>query len=338
MINNKIKYLAECSCFICNTNEVEIISNKDRAGNYLKTVICMGCGLVRHDPIPTRQELSDFYLNNYRKEYKNTVKPKKKHILRYGKWALERLDRFKNYIGTDTKILDIGSGSGEFVYLLNKMGYESTGLEPSLDYSKYCKESLNINIIQDSFENMNFKAGEFDVITLHHVLEHLQNPFEALSKFNSWLEKGNLLVIDVPNIDGINRAFGNLFHYAHIYNFSPATLIAVAKKAGFEVVENQNLNCTNLVFRKVAEPNAENFYEIKDNYTKIKKQLLEKTFSAHYTSAKPYSKLINKIKKYSNEKLKLIFLNSPRDILNKVYIENARILKSIPLLPSLFVW
>ena len=50
----------------------ELVSEIDRRGKRLHTVICMETGLVRNDPIPDDEELAQFYAENYRLAYKGT--------------------------------------------------------------------------------------------------------------------------------------------------------------------------------------------------------------------------------------------------------------------------
>jgi 2-polyprenyl-3-methyl-5-hydroxy-6-metoxy-1,4-benzoquinol methylase len=306
------------SCKICRSNKAEIIAEKDRHGKPLTTVICTGCGFVHHHPIPSPEDLEAYYTQHYRRDYKQTHQPKPKHILRYGRYALERWGRIKPYYQQGMKVLDIGSGSGEFVYLLRQLGVEASGLEPSDDYSRYCHESLGIPIIKSVFEKAEIAQGEYQILTLHHVLEHLHTPLTALSRFNQWLALGGYLVIDVPNLMKNDRDPQHRFHYAHIYNFSPKTLCAVAQKAGFSLAQGQKADSTALVFIKTGEPTPEILLPNVEHYQEMRELLTQRKATKYYKSSSPYAKFLGKALKYGAEQWILLRYNTPKQILNSL--------------------
>lgn len=84
----------------------------------LRTVICAKCGLVWSDPLPHNPR--DFYEDSYRVSYKGTYSPKPKHILRAGNVALSRYQKIEKLLSKPLSILDVGSGGGEFSYLLKE--------------------------------------------------------------------------------------------------------------------------------------------------------------------------------------------------------------------------
>ena len=60
----------------------EVVSEADRRGLPLRTVICMDTGLVRNDPVPSDAELERFYGEEYRVAYKGSARPRRRQILR----------------------------------------------------------------------------------------------------------------------------------------------------------------------------------------------------------------------------------------------------------------
>jgi hypothetical protein len=53
----------------------------------LITVSCSDCGLGHIDPLPTDQELAEWYATQYRQAYKSAVQPALRHVLRAGRNA-----------------------------------------------------------------------------------------------------------------------------------------------------------------------------------------------------------------------------------------------------------
>lgn len=107
------------------------------------------------------------------------------------------MDAIKKYVPTGARILDIGSGRGELMEKLAKSDYQVYGCDMDdecVRLSKRFGETLKINVNDISPDTFGF---QFDCIILSHVLEHLDNPREALKKLVS-ITKG-LMVISVPN-------------------------------------------------------------------------------------------------------------------------------------------
>lgn len=100
------------------------------------------------------------------------------------------------------RLLDFGSGKGQFLSLFDSKLWKRTGVETSLARAKFASVHYNLDISTDIYESGIIESGEFDVITLFHVLEHLPDPKLLLKNlFRSNLKKGGLIVLEVPLID-----------------------------------------------------------------------------------------------------------------------------------------
>jgi 2-polyprenyl-3-methyl-5-hydroxy-6-metoxy-1,4-benzoquinol methylase len=224
-------------CNLCGSIAVQELSTKSRTGKYLRTVICEHCGLVYLDPLP--HDVRDFYENQYRLDYKGSYIPKKKHVYRAGLVAINRYKRIKAFLPQQGKILDIGSGGGEFVYLMKTLGYSAQGVEPNAGYANYSRDELGLEITVSFIQDIDFPDESFDVITIWHVLEHTEEPSSVLAKLFSILKPTGQLVVEVPNVEAVCQAPASLFHEAHIYNFSMKTLTELAKKSNFTILSNE---------------------------------------------------------------------------------------------------
>jgi hypothetical protein len=71
-----------------------------------------------------------------------------------------------------------------------------------------------------------------------------------MRRIHEALAPEGLLFIEVPNLAGIRKQLANTFHAAHIWNFTPQTLIAAAWQAGFTPRAGENLTHTSITFRK----------------------------------------------------------------------------------------
>ncbi len=213
---------------------LELVSQSDRHGKPLNTVVDKTTGLVRNDPIPSDEELERFYQDAYRVEYKGAALPRKRQALRNFRRAAEFIRTNRDIVLKAQRILDIGAGSGEFLFMVKETGRDGRGIEPNRDYSQFCRDAYGLNVQTAHLKADLFEKGQYDFVRLNHVMEHLNNPVGYLEMIAEWLTPDGVLYVEVPNIESYCalKSKGRMFHYGHIYNFNPWTLRAVAGLAG----------------------------------------------------------------------------------------------------------
>lgn len=245
------------TCLLCGSHEAHLIERRDRHDDPLDVVICDGCGVVHNDPIPTAEELSTFYAQQYRAVYKRTKEPKLKHAARYFPAVAKHIrHHWKYYQGAD-RILDVGCGSGEFLYLMREVGKEVMGLEPTHDYANYVRHKLGLRVVTGEIDTF-IPESRFDHIRLCHVVEHLRDPIANLRAVSGWLSDEGSMYVEVPDFERYCRVKtpGRMFHYGHIYNFDHDTFEFMIRSAGLEIVERTG--ATSAFLRRapvvVAEP------------------------------------------------------------------------------------
>lgn len=81
------------------------------------------------------------------------------------------------------KTIDFGCGVGE---LLKILPVGSIGFEVNKVVVEFCKKKgLNVNLYVPETDNYSFQMiekGKYETFTMNHVLEHLENSFEAINK------------------------------------------------------------------------------------------------------------------------------------------------------------
>ena len=232
------KYQIESKCPACASGEAMLVSTRDRRGEPLRTVACLGCGLYRNDPLPTIDELKAFHELEYRESYKGVRGPKARNVFRSAKLAVARLKDLRKRFPAGSKVLDVGSGSGEMLCALQAGGYNVTGIEADGVYAEHARQQYGVDVRVGGVLDVELPAGGFDCMTMFHVLEHQPEPVAVLVQMREWLTEGGLLLVEVPNLDSPHQHPGRRFHYAHVMGFTPASLRLVAQKAGFQVLES----------------------------------------------------------------------------------------------------
>lgn len=138
-------------------------------------------------------------------------------------------------------VLDVGCGSGAFLFQLQKRWpgeYQNFGTDvsgPPLDYAT----SRGVPVVRGNFLEQDFGGRAFDAVMFWAVIEHLAEPKRFLEKTHALLQPGGLCFVLVPNFKSLAvRWLGARYRYVyeqHLNYFTARTLTALCRPK-FEVV------------------------------------------------------------------------------------------------------
>jgi len=136
-------------------------------------------------------------------------------------------------------ILDVGCGNGRFLAIMKKLGWNVYGVEPDPISLKISREIIG-NKIHQSLDDMMALDVQFDVITMNHVLEHIDKPLAILKKCGQMLKPDGCIGICVPNwLSCTHRLFKKYWHALepprHVTMYEPDTLRILIQRSGFTV-------------------------------------------------------------------------------------------------------
>ncbi|MFT3839377.1 MAG: class I SAM-dependent methyltransferase [Myxococcaceae bacterium] len=139
---------------------------------------------------------------------------------------------------TGGRLLDFGCGAGAFAKHMSHEGYDVVGLEPFSLGETTSRPGLQL--IRKPLEQAAPELGQFDVITMWHVLEHLEHPAKTLQALSKHLGPKGVLIVSVPNFASWQSTLfqGAWFHLdppRHLIHFEPQTLKDTLSRAGFTV-------------------------------------------------------------------------------------------------------
>ncbi len=238
----------DAECDLCGGNEVELLTSRDRRGGALPTVVCTNCGLISHQAIPSDQELADYYAHEYRHEYHGEREPSAKRILRAWNAGRSIYRRLRPFVRSGDHVFEVGAGLGCNVKAFDLGGFEVSGIEPGVDFQGFSRRKLHVQIENACLEDLP-PVPTYDFVLLVHVIEHFNHPTRALRRIWSLLRSQGRLYVECPNVFSPHAAPGRLFHFAHVYNFTPWTLKMMGERCGFRVVQELSPHSdTNLRF------------------------------------------------------------------------------------------
>lgn len=137
------------------------------------------------------------------------------------------------------RLLEIGSGWGDFLAVAARRGFNCLGVDPSPMLAEAARRRSGVSVLCGEVQDLVMEA-RFDVVVMSHVLEHVTDPREVLGRLRSFLNPDGVLYIAVPNIGSWEARFSGWTSYQpyHLFYFSPASLRRTLEAAAFEIVES----------------------------------------------------------------------------------------------------
>lgn len=141
-------------------------------------------------------------------------------------YTLKQKCSLLNSFNTESKtVLDFGAGTGDFLKVCKKNNWNVLGIEPNLEARAIAKKK-GIHLKENLSD---IKSQKFDVITLWHVLEHVEDLKYTIKTLNRLLKPEGRIVIAVPNFKSYDALFYKECWAAfdvprHLWHFSQSTI------------------------------------------------------------------------------------------------------------------
>ncbi len=136
------------------------------------------------------------------------------------------------------KLLDVGAGTGDFLVVAKENGWSVHGVEPnSKANAKASEKGLELKTTLEDFANQ-----KFDVITLWHVLEHLPNLTDQVTRLSNLLSEDGIIIIAVPNFKSFDALHYKNFWAAfdvprHLWHFSKTAISKLFQKEDMQLLK-----------------------------------------------------------------------------------------------------
>ena len=161
--------------------------------------------ILKTAPQPSLEKLPSYYESEdyiSHTDSKRTLFEKAYHLVK--SIALKnKVNLISKLIPMKGTVLDIGSGTGDFLMTAKNYGWNIKGLEPN---SKAKQIAISKGVVfEDSLENI--ADDSIDVITMWHVLEHVPNIEEQFTQLKRIVKTNGYIVIAVPNYKSFDAKY-----------------------------------------------------------------------------------------------------------------------------------
>jgi 2-polyprenyl-3-methyl-5-hydroxy-6-metoxy-1,4-benzoquinol methylase len=230
-------------CPICNIDDAVIFFDNRMAAvadfDMSYTVVrCKHCGFYFAQKLADLNTLSSYYQTVSKYDLTNSLTPMDQRRIEFS------LDLLTNQIGKNSKIADLGCGTGAFLGALKKAGWKDLqGIDPAPNASMNALKMYDIHGVMcgnlsNAHEILNLDA--VDLICIMSVLEHLPNLRQDLTRLFSRLKFGCRIFIEVPAVEFFtnpeSEPFGE-FSLEHIQYFDSNSLHNLMNSLGAETLE-----------------------------------------------------------------------------------------------------
>lgn len=152
---------------------------------------------------------------------------------------------------TDSPVIDVGCGRGEWLQLLKEQGYRAQGVDNSIVMTEMCRvKGLDVECAGAADYLSSMKPASAGMITAFHIIEHL--PFEQILQIVDLslraLRPGGMLILETPNPENIVVATCNFYvDPTHVRPIPPDLLEFLVRARGFGDVETLRLHPLEMV-------------------------------------------------------------------------------------------
>ena len=139
------------------------------------------------------------------------------------------------------KLLEIGCGLGNFLYVAHQAGFDVYGI----DVSESAVAHANAALGQERagvglLENLDIEPQTYDIVVLADVIEHVRDPRAFLDHVQTLIKPGGIIFMAAPSLDSLTaKLMGPYwieFKLEHLFYFNRKTILRLLRTCGFSDV------------------------------------------------------------------------------------------------------
>ena len=235
------------ACPLCgNTHVKKSMTCTDHfaSGESFDLYMCDSCGFLFTQGVPEESEIGRYYETSEYISHSDTRKGAMNTVYHYVRsYMLQRKARLVQSAShrKGGRLLDIGTGTGYFAHTMVQKGWQVEAVEKSAQARAFAQQHFALAVKPET-ELETFAPKSFDVVTLWHVLEHLEHLDHTWQRLYELMDEGGTLIVAVPNHTSFDaHLYGSQWAAydvpRHLWHFSPDTIRQYAQKHGFSLAE-----------------------------------------------------------------------------------------------------
>ncbi len=264
----KEKYI-KLPCYFCKSENLQHLFNNDRYGLKCFTSLCKNCLSLQNNPRISDIAINKFYesdlywsnyvTKNYSEKFNIKFELKPYESLNTSKYTKTLFFDFINSMRLNyNTVFEVGCAGGWNLIPFQKIGKECFGYEPS---TFFIKDEVSDKIFHGSFNEI---KGQYDLVILKHVLEHVSDPINFLLKVRDKCKK--YLYIEVP---GVKNKLPSI-QMAHMFYFNEDELLYLFNRSGFKVIKLVTVKSNNFILALLEKDITKNESYINKNKLKYR--------------------------------------------------------------------
>lgn len=268
-------------CYLCSSSNTNLVGrNIDFDTNIY---ICTDCGLIQNDFVSSAY-LDYYYHKKYREVRKEKITPVYLEFM--SRRANSQKEFIKNSLPSNISfknVIDIGAGAGKLIESFMPDSH-LFAVESDSIMIEHMSKNRAITVINEPtlFEADN--QSRFDLLTMSHVFEHINNPLEYLYQLHKVVSSDGYVFLEVPN-EPINLVSHHIKQkkkgIGHLFDYTIATLnLMISKSKLFDVVALKTYSIS--VSEYIESGHLVNFDENKQGDGIYIRCLLQKRNSKYY--------------------------------------------------------
>jgi len=204
---------------------------------------CVNCDFLFTQNFPSESIIGKYYEVQDYISHSDT----KKGIVNYlyhlaRRYMLKRKANFVEKVcgSKEGSLLDFGCGTGYFLYTMHKRGWKSIGVEKSSKGREFAIREFGLQVNDTSFLS-SIADESCEVVTLWHVLEHIEDLEGLLTQLKRVLKPNGTLILALPNSASYDANHYREYWAAydvprHLWHFTTKTISLLCEKNKLEVV------------------------------------------------------------------------------------------------------
>jgi SAM-dependent methyltransferase len=147
------------------------------------------------------------------------------------------------------RIVEVGAYGGVLLNEFQRAGWKAVGIEPDPRAVEFARRHFGLEMRQGTLATSGISDGSVDAIVMLHVIEHIDDPTDAIARISRMLRPGGVLVCETPTYDTwlyrlLGRRERSLSCDGHIFFYTESTLLALLHRFRFEPVKIERVGRT----------------------------------------------------------------------------------------------